>query len=341
MMKRWAIWIGVSVIAVSSFAAPRRRAVSPPAVPVTSGCAHAVLASPYYSSDVIVDDSFAYFGDDTGGLFRVPKAGGAVTKLAQLNEEDVSVVLIVLDGNTIYFATSDIGALVGTIYSMPKSGGVPTALVNGVVTPYDMVVDATNIYWTSFGTPTADGDIQADGKVEKASKSGAGRTTLASSISGPTSLAVDDTNVYFVEAGIGIGNPASGVRAVAKNGGTRRSLVDHVPAVALTIDASNVYYSTFDGDSGDGVIARVAKSGGAPATLFSADVTLSLHLRLLGDTLYAHMLTEETEGIGAISLATHAVRPVVDDLLDTIRFALDDCAVYYVTFDDTVERAPR
>jgi len=86
-MKRWAIWIGVSVIAVSSFAAPRRRAVSPPPVPVPSACAHSVLASPYYSGDITIDDAFAYFGDDTGGLFRVPKAGGTVTRLAQLNDE--------------------------------------------------------------------------------------------------------------------------------------------------------------------------------------------------------------------------------------------------------------
>src|SRR5207253_880321 len=199
--------------------------------------------------------------------FRVPKGGGTVARLAQVNDE-TTVGLIILDGNTIYFTASDETGLRGTIYSIPKSGGTPAAVVSGVVTPYDMVIDATNLYWTSFGTPTADGDIQADGKVERASKSGSGRIALASALSGPTTLAIDDTNVYFVESGIGLGNPASGVRAVAKNGGAVRSLVDAVPAVALAINGTHGFYCTFDGDSGSGVISRVATGGGAPAWLF-------------------------------------------------------------------------
>ena len=102
-----------------------------------------------------VDESFAYFADDAGGLFRVPKNGGTVTRLARLTDETF-IGLIVLDGNTIYFAATDDTGLRGTIYSLPKSGGTPAAVVTGVVTPYDMVFDATNLYWTSFGTPTGE-----------------------------------------------------------------------------------------------------------------------------------------------------------------------------------------
>lgn len=339
-MKRWAISTVVLLLAVSSFAAPHRRAAAPPPTPVTSACAQAVIASPYYSQDVTIDDSFAYFGDDAGGLFRVPKSGGTVTKLAQLIDE-TNVALIVIDGNTIYFAASDDAGLRGAIYSVPKSGGTPALVVSGVVTPYDMIFDATNLYWTSFGTPTAEGDIQADGKVEKASKSGSGRVALVSNLSGPTTLAIDDTTIYFVESGIGIGNPSSGVRAIAKSGGSVRTLRDNIPAVALTIDAANVYYATFDGDTGNGFLASIPKAGGTPTKITEDPLSLSLTLRIYDGTLYAHTLTAANEGIRAISLATGESRTVVLDDLDTIRFALDDCAIYYVTFDDTVERAPR
>lgn len=340
MTKRWAISTVVLLLAVSSFAAPHRRAAAPPPAPPASACAQAVLASLYYSQDVTIDDAFVYFGDDTGGLFRVPKTGGTVTKLAQLIDE-TTVGLILIDGNTIYFTASDDSGLRGSIYSVPKSGGTPAVVVSGVVTPYDMVFDATTLYWTSFGTPTAEGDIQADGKVEKASKSGAGRTALVSNVSGPTTLAIDDTTVYFVESGVGIGNPTSGVRAVAKSGGAVRSLRDSIPAVALTIDAANVYYSTFDGDTGNGFLASVPKAGGNATKIVEAPLTLSLTLRVYNGTLYAHTLTADNEGIRAISLATGESKTVVLADLDTIRFALDDCAIYYVTFDDTVERAPR
>lgn len=339
-MKRWAISTVLLLLALPSFAAPRRRAVTPPPVPVPSACPQAVIASPYYSSDVIVDDSFAYFGDDEGGLFRVPKAGGQVTRLAQLNDESI-VGLILLDGDTIYFTATDDLGLDGRIYSLPKSGGSPAIVVNGVVTPYDMVFDATHLYWTSFGTPTEDGDVQADGKVERAAKNGSGRLALASNLSAPTTLAVDATDVYFTESGIALGNTTSGVRIVAKGGGAVRSLAGAVPAVALTIDAANVYFSTFDGDTGLGVIARLPKSGGTPVRLAEDPLTLSLTLKLFGGTLYAHSLNIETEGIRAIPLATGEARWIVEDELDTVRIALDDCAVYYVTFDDTVERAPR
>jgi hypothetical protein len=337
-MKRWAISTVLLLLTIPAFGAGRRRVVSPPPVPVTSACPNAILASPYYSSDITVDDSFVYFGDDTGGVFRVPKGGGAVTRLAQLNDETI-VTLIVLDGNTLYLAASDDSGLRGTIYSLAKSGGSPTVVVSSVVSAYDLVVDANNLYWTSFGTPNADGDVQSDGKVERASKQGAGRTALASNLSGPTTLAVDDANVYFVEAGVGIGNPASGVRAVPKGGGTVRNLANGVPAVALTIDATHVFYSTFGADSG--AIARVAKSGGASTRIADLPQEVSFTLRLFGDTLYAYTLTDISEGIRAISLTSGESHLVVQGAFDTIRFALDDCALYYVTFDDTVERTPR
>lgn len=339
-MNRWAISTLVFLLAVPSYAAPRRRAITPAPAPVPSPCAHSVLAVPYTSNDVTVDDSFAYFADDKGGLFRVPKSGGSVATLARLTDE-TTIDLIVLDGNTVYFAASDDTGLHGTIYSVPKAGGTPAGLVTGVITPYDMVVDAQNLYWTSFGTPTATGDIQADGKVERASKSGANRMALVTGVSGPTALVVDDTNVYYVETGIGIGNSAMGVRAVPKNGGAVRSVVDHVPAVALTANATVITYSTYDSDLDAGTIARVAKSGGMPALILTEKGVVGLTLRIVGDRLYSYGLSTVSETLRSLSLTTGELKEIINQPLDTTRFALDDCAIYYVTFDDTVERTPR
>jgi hypothetical protein len=339
-MKRPGIWIAVVLLALPSFAASRRRAATPPLAGPAGACQHAVLATSYYSNDIAVDDTYAYFADDAGGLFRVPKSGGSVTRLAQLNDES-TFQLIVLDGDTMYLGASDDSLLHGTIYSMPKSGGTPTALVHDVVTQYDMVVDAANLYWTSFGTPTADGDLQADGKVERATKSGANRLVLASNLSGPTSLVVDDAKVYFAESGIAIGSSASGLRVVPKNGGSVASVIDGAAVVALTSSGNDLYFSAYDSLADRGAIARVAKSGGTVTTLQATDGVLSLSLQVRGDELYAHTLTADFEGIDSLSLTDGSAKYVVTADLDTSRFALDDCALYYVTFFDSVERTPR
>jgi uncharacterized repeat protein (TIGR03803 family) len=325
------------LMALPSFAA-RRRALTPPGDPCTPG----VIAAPYFSAEMAIDNGYVYFADDIGGLFRAPKGGGLVTTLLGLNDGEV-VEMIVIDGDTLFFGTIDLTGTLGTIYSMPKSGGTPTTVVTGILTLNDLVVDDQSIYWISFGTPNIDFSLfLADGRIAKASKDGSNRIVLVSNLSEPTGIAVDGTSVYFAESGAGLGNTSAGVRSMPKNGGgTVTRLTNGTTTVALAASATDLYFSTFSGNNGAGTIQKISKSGGTATTMEQTSGLLTEAIRLTADKLYAHFVTTSVEGIRSIPLTGGTATHVVDSVLDTPRFAVDSCSVYYVTINDSVERSPR
>jgi len=77
---------------------------------------------------------------------------------------------------------------------VPLSGGAPITLASGQNKPKGIVVDATNVYWTTNG----DAD-ESSGTVMKMPLAGGTPTTLASGQSWPWALAVDATRVYWTD----------------------------------------------------------------------------------------------------------------------------------------------
>src|SRR5258708_31336073 len=141
-------------------------------------------------------------------------------------------------------------------------------MVSGTLTLNALLIDSSNLYWISLGTPNIDFTVfLADARIEKASKAGATRTTLASGLSEPIGFALDDTNVYFTETGGGFGSTSAGVRSVPKNGGSVTKLTNGTTSVALAASATDLYFSTFNGNSSAGTIQRIANGGGATTTL--------------------------------------------------------------------------
>jgi uncharacterized repeat protein (TIGR03803 family) len=336
LVKRFGLIAALILMALPSFAA-RRRALTPPGDP----CSPGVIAAPYFSSELTIDGGYVYFTDDVGGLFRAPKGGGVVTTLFTFTDNEV-VQLIVVDGETLFFGTLDSSQTMGTIYSMPKTGGTPTMIVSGILTLNEMVVDDSNIYWVSFGTPNATFTLfLADARIEKATKSGANRVTLVGNLSEPIGIAVDSTTVYFTETGAGLGSTSAGLRSVPKNGGSVARMTNGTATIALVASSTDLYFSTFNGNSGVGTIQRMSKSGGTATTIEQTTGLLTQAIRLTSDKLYAHFATNSTEGIRSIPLSGGAATHVVDSELDTPRFAVDSCSVFYVTIADSIERKPR
>ncbi len=98
----------------------------------------------------------AFEGVSTPGLYRVPRAGGPVTKL--LSHRKGEQATVVVDGDQLWVTS----IWDGTIRRMPKAGGKPTLVVTGQRGIVDLVVDSTHLYWFAQGT----------GEIRRRKKSG-------------------------------------------------------------------------------------------------------------------------------------------------------------------------
>jgi Domain of unknown function (DUF5050) len=330
MTKRPVVLALLALTATLASAQARRRAFVPPAV---NNCGPATLASGF-SGDIEADDSYVYYAD-LFNLFRVAKSGGAPQALGSVAEDVASTMAI--DDTNLYVFGTDINGLFGTLYAVPKTGGTPMPLVNSVVTPFELYADGTYVYFTTLGTPTGD-DFLADGQVIRLKKDGSNVTILARNLNAPTSVAADASNVYFTESGISGANKSSGLRVVAQSGGNVRHLTDDDNAVTLALTATDIVYGTLTLNS-TGSLRRIAKGGGTPSTL-AGGFDIITKIVPTSDKIY--LFNEgDAEWLGVVPAGGGTVTHLVDGSFDTAEFALDDCAVYFVDFQDDVRRVPR
>jgi len=315
----------------------RRPSLSPAPQPV--GCPPlATLVLGYYSADVEVDDTHVYFTDDLGAIYRMPKGSPAFTDPQFLGTVPDFVNVIALDDTSIYLITiGDFEGTLGSLWSMPKSGGTPKLLAGGVLTPYRLAVDASSVYWVSIGTPTGSSFL-ADGRVERMAKDGTGRKTLASNLNVPTSIASDGTNVYFCETGISSSNHNAGLRSVPVNGGTVKKLTDGTTVVALVLKDSDIFFSALDFVAG-GELLRMNKSSTTPTSLLK-NIDVAVSLGVIDDRLY-FLNSDDIETLEYIPITGGARHRVIDNDFFSEEFALDECSVYTIDGGASVVRTPR
>jgi hypothetical protein len=309
----------------------RRRAVTPP---VTSACPRKVVLQSAGASYMAVSGDFLYFSDSFDGIVRVAKDGGAPTIITPTVGEEIGPIAV--DETNIYFITADDEAT-GSLYSISRSGGMPTQLATKLPAPIDLVIDSNSIYWINAGTFMGE-DINADGSVERINKNGTGRQLLADKLSAPLDLVIDATDVYLVESGLAVSAPTAGVRKVSKSGGAVTRIVDGDTdiMIAITASGSDVFYSTVS--EARAAIFRIAKSGGTPQMVI--DDVIAFTLDVFDSKLYAAVFdVDGGSPILSVPIGGGALRIVVD-VFNTGLFALDDSAVYYAT-DVSLERAPR
>ena len=323
-----------------SVAAQRRRAVSQ----VGPACVEAELATPFITSDLAVDSAFLYFTDENGGIYRLPKTGGQPLLVTRLTDGS-NVLSMVVDDRAVYFTTVSADSFLSNVDSVSKTGGTPTVLASGVVTPADLLADNDFLYWTSVGTPTADGqDFQADGKVERMRKDGSGRQTLASGLSFPLGFAIDNNTVYFGETGLALGDTSAGLRSVPKNGGSVTTIIDGVPTITVAVDATTIYVGTVQITGG--TVFTVSKSNTSVRKNLSSDSGgIPIALRLAGDQLYYYFLGD-TDSIRAVPIAGGDTRILRTGDFATSEFAVDECAIFYGSLDTrtdlgVIHRTPR
>jgi hypothetical protein len=97
---------------------------------------------------IAVDGASVYWtrngvgGAGNGTVMKMPVDGGAPTALASGTS---NATAIAVDARSIYWVSFDIGG--GSLMRMPLDGGTPTTLASRV-SPSDLAVDATNVYFT-------------------------------------------------------------------------------------------------------------------------------------------------------------------------------------------------
>jgi hypothetical protein len=205
------------------------------------------------ANGIAVDASGVYFGGLTkssaaSSLFKVGLDGGAVKTLASGFMNDPFAI----GPSGVYGTGSDGNGT--TIVRVPLDGGatvpvVPSSSLVQTASSYGIAVDAANVYWTFFGSPTT---------VRKAPLGGGKPVTLAT-VDGPGSgIAVDASYVYF--------GTSSAVMKVPLNGGTPTTLAS-ATGQGVAIDDDNVYFTDWSS-----TVKRVSKNGGAVVTLASGQL---------------------------------------------------------------------
>jgi hypothetical protein len=143
---------------------------------------------------ITTDAAFVYWSALDGSVRRVPRAGGAVERLATASGRawDVAVA-----GGEVYWAVTanEAGATgFAGIMKVSAGGGTPVLVATSPWYPWWIALDDTYVYWTDAGEPGQD-----SGAVMRAPRAGGPATVLVVHQSSPAGIAVDDTSIYWTE----------------------------------------------------------------------------------------------------------------------------------------------
>jgi hypothetical protein len=199
-----------------------------------------------------------------------------------------------------------------------------TLAASGLVVPYGIAIDATNVYFT---------DPQAHG-VYKVPISGGPSTLLAgASTSTPVDVAVDSTRVYWTDQSM------YALMAVPIAGGTATTLYSGTNSFVrgLAVNSTNVYWTSFS------QLLSQPTGGGATATVVSAGDVLDQLTSPQGialDSANAYYFDWSSRTVNKVPLGGGSATPLAT-AYDPTCVATDGTNVYWTdTFNGTVMRVP-
>ena len=217
-----------------------------------------------------------------GTIFSIPVTGGTPTTLLSFNDTNgagpAGSLTLGADGSTLYGMTTGGGTYgVGTVFSIPVTGGSPTTLLtfNGTNGSTPLWSDLTLSGSTLYGVTSA-GGANNEGIIFSIPVTGGTPTDLFSFDgthgNGPWgSLMLSGSTLYGMTAGGGT-NLDGTVFSIPMTGGTPTVLLSlngtngGDPHGGLTLNGSTLYGMTYNGGAnGDGTIFSMNVSGAGPS----------------------------------------------------------------------------
>ena len=223
--------------------------------PTSGGPAKAIAEGQKGIAELTADNDAVYWttsdGKGGGNVMKVLRKGGKPTKLATIAPGDLGGPIgIEVDATSVYVAVS---TGVGSVVKVGKNGGGVVTLASKQRSPYDLSVDASNVYWTVFGAGTSDGAIMS------VPLKGGTAIAIAEKQKLPWWIASDGKEVFWIVKG-----PPGAVMKAPVAGGTPTALVKDVKAGScLVVEDAWVYYASEDDD----YVKKVKKEGGEPVSL--------------------------------------------------------------------------
>jgi hypothetical protein len=184
-----------------------------------------MLSPSAWAMQIAVDDTRVY-GSLT--LWSVPLAGGSSTPLQQ-GGQPVESNAIALYGDSVYVAAGPLG--ISGVVTLPKTGGMPSVLLEHRAHPSAVAVDATGIYWSEYPY------LSQNGGIFRAALDGSGVTQLAPD-QDATGIAIDADDVYWSASTSGT------ILAISKSGGDVTTLATGLAGPAGIVEhGGNVYWA--------------------------------------------------------------------------------------------------
>jgi hypothetical protein len=181
-------------------------------VPTTGGSPAWLMDSPPSWTFAVTDGTSLYFEPDASKLLKMTPPATTLTVLPLGAHAGLGSIAV--HGDYVYVAEDDVGTSDvndGVIERVPKTGGVPERIVSGVAMPYNVVADASGLYW-SEGPSGAFGA----GRVAHAALDGSGVSTVR--YHSALSLAVSGGNLFFASDSVGmIRASGGGVTTIASD----------------------------------------------------------------------------------------------------------------------------
>ncbi len=221
----------------------------------------------YPQGAAAIDSTNVYWQEPTSNIQKVGKNGGSATTIYS-GSPYWSLAPISVDIAFIYWTEISENGYTRVLRKMPLGGGTVTTLATGLTSGNDIVLDASNIYWTESGD-VGSGPVAGSGVLRKVPKNGGTVTTLASGLNAPYGITLDFASgyVFWVETGTwtnGIYNANSGsIKKISTSGGTITTLASGLNSPStIQVVGTGIYWSETPNSGG----ASIKKMGEGTAS---------------------------------------------------------------------------
>jgi len=277
------------------------------------------------ADDLLLDGSTLYWENETiGGIFDLsvdPLASTPTTLVSPTAVLSAAAGLptsIALANGILYWTNINQATRSGgSLWSVPVSGGTPTALVAGLDQPSGIVVDGANVYFVD------------DNVAYVTSTQGGNFVRVASDVQ---EFHVANGHGYWTST-----NTAGELFALdlSTPQATPTTIATSVHPLAFTVDANNVYVRSEGPGDLDVTVTELPLAGGDSLTLFHGYIDDGANVErivLFGSDVYWNARTQILQvGIDGSNLK----RPVQNDV-DIISLVIADDAIYFATSRNNV-----